>query len=428
MVSAMNDRPIKSQLEALPPEKYRALTARLPITMRPALNQQLSQWETLFPFEQQRVAEFMRGVETFNPSAWNTLTAPLQALEMKMGVQHWGFSESHDTIGNASQLARSEYYAAWRQEVQRVFDAINAAGRDSAPIQSASTRLILLFLPGNLPVNAQTAWKQWDPRGREIKIAGESGRLCELAMEGAPGLGGLITPATRPGNADGSDVWLIDAEGKMSSMLASERASSISCLNYSALKPFRGRFLAELNKAPKNIRATDEIVSNLRLESWDGWGLWPAEVAGQPRLRRFVIDLFLSGNGALIFSNAFVEWGVSEALRRARPRTMVARFGMRSKPKPFTSIAVFENQQRISSLPDVDDPENSAIDAVILARYIWLSASRYPEQSRTMCLCVSEHLNSAYVIPAAGKSLAWSEGRAVPADDIYSWIRTQMTT
>jgi hypothetical protein len=107
---------------------------------------------------------------------------------------------------------------------------------------------------------------------------------------------------------------------------------------------------------------------------------------------------------------------------------MVARFGMRSKPKPFTSIAVFENQQRISSLPDVDDPENSAIDAVILARYIWLSASRYPEQSRTMCLCVSEHLNSAYVIPAAGKSLAWSEGRAVPADDIYSWIRTQMTT
>jgi len=45
----------------------------------------------------------------------------------------------------------------------------------------------------------------------------------------------------------------------------------------------------------------------------------------------------------------------------------VARFGMRSKPKPFTSIAIFENQQRVSSLPDVVDPANSAIDAVILA-------------------------------------------------------------
>jgi hypothetical protein len=144
-------------------------------------------------------------------------------------------------------------------------------------------------------------------------------------------------------------------------------------------------------------------------------------------MRRFVIDLFLSGNGAFIFSNAFVEWGVAEALRRARPRTMVARFGMRSKPKPFTSIAVFENQQRISSLPDVDDPENSAIDAMILARYAWLSASRYPEHGQTICLCVSEHLNSAYLILPPGKSLAWSEGRALAPEEIYDWITTQMT-
>jgi hypothetical protein len=43
---------------------------------------------------------------------------------------------------------------------------------------------------------------------------------------------------------------------------------------------------------------------------------------------------------------------------------------MRSKPKLFTGIAIFENQQTISPIPDVDDPQGSAIDAVILARYI----------------------------------------------------------
>ncbi|MGP8251715.1 MAG: hypothetical protein ACLQHF_06745 [Terracidiphilus sp.] len=424
----MNDRQAKSQQQAPLPDTYRQLVARLPITMRPALNQQLSQWGTLFPYEQQRVAEFMKGVETFSPPALNALTGPLQALETKMGVRNWGFSESADTIENASQLARSEYYAAWRQEVQRVFEAINAAGRDSAPVDPKSTRLILLFLPGNLPVDAHSAWEQWDPRGREIKIAGDSGRLCELAMQGQPGLGGIATLAAGQGNAGSSDLWLIDAEEKMSGMLTPESKNSVSCLSYSALKPIRERFLAELNKTPKNIRATDEIISNVRSESGDGWGLWPAEIASQPRLRRFVIDLFLSGNGAFIFPSAFVEWAVSEAIRRARPRTMLARFGMRSKPKPFTSIAVFENQQRISSLPDVDDPVNSAIDAMILARYVWLSASRYPEQSQTICLCVSEHLNSAYAIAPAGKSLAWSEGRAVTPEDIYGWIAAQMAT
>jgi hypothetical protein len=433
MGGAMNGRPVKSQQEAPAPETYRPSISRLPITMRPALNQQLSQWGTLFPFEQQRVAEFMRGVGTFSPSALNTLTGPLQTLETKMGVRHWDFSEASDTIENASQLARSEYYAEWRQGVQRVFEAVDAAGRDaagrdSAPVEPEATRLILLFLPGSLPVDARSAWKLWDARGRAIKIAGDSERLCKLAMQGEPGLEGIATLAARQVNTDSSDLWLIDAEGKASSMLTPESAMAVSCLNYSALKPFRDRFLAELNKAPKSIRATDEIVSNLRLESWDGWGLWPVEVASQPRMRRFVIDLFLSGNGALIFSNAFVEWAISEALRRARPRTIIARFGMRSKPKPFTSIAVFENQQRISSVSDVDDPENSAIDAVILARYVWLSASRYPEQRRTICLCVSEHLNSAYVIPPAGKSLAWNEERAMTPEDIYGWIAAEMAT
>jgi hypothetical protein len=98
---------------------------------------------------------------------------------------------------------------------------------------------------------------------------------------------------------------------------------------------------------------------------------------------------------------------------------------MRSKPKPFTSIAIFENQQRISSLPDVDDPENSAIDAVILARYVWLAASRYPEQEQTLCLCVSEHRDSAYVILPAGKSLGWSPERTIAPDELYSWLGAQ---
>jgi hypothetical protein len=135
-------------------------------------------------------------------------------------------------------------------------------------------------------------------------------------------------------------------------------------------------------------------------------------------LRNFVVDLFLSGNGALIFGNAFAEWAASEALRRARPRGMVVRFGMRSKPKLFTGIAIFENQQQISALPDVDDREGSAVDALILARYVWLAASRYPEYEQAYCLCVSEFSNSAYLICPEGRSAPWSLERPVTPDEI----------
>jgi hypothetical protein len=418
----------KARAEASSLDAFRSSIERLPVTMRPSLNQEISQWATLFPYEQNRVARFIGGVETFSPAALDALTAPLWALEKKMGVMQWNFSEASDTIENASQLARSAYYAEWRREVQRVFEAINSASRESAPMQTSYPRLILLFLPRSLPVDPLSDWKQWDPRGHEIKISGGSERLCELAMQGQAGLSSIATLAAQQGNRESSDLWLIDAQGKLSSMLSPPSPMNACSLSYAALKPFRDRFLAELNKAPKDIQATDEIIANLRRESWDAWGLWPAEVSSQPRLRRFVIELFLSGNGAVIFSNAFVEWAASEALRRARPRTIVARFGMRNKPKPFTSIAVFENQQRISSLPDVDDPENSAIDAMILARYVWLTAGRYPEQEQTLCLCVAEHGDCAYVIPPAGKSLGWSPEHPIAPEELYRWIEAQFNS
>jgi hypothetical protein len=230
--------------------------------------------------------------------------------------------------------------------------------------------------------------------------------------------------AARQGSLESSDLWLIDAEAKLGSMFPSHSSIAAS-LSYTALKPFRDKFLAELNKAPKNIQATDDVIAALRLESWNGWGLWPAEVASQPRLRKFVIDLFLSGNGAVIFPSAFVEWAACEVMRRARPRVIVARFGMRSKPKPFTGIAIFENQQRISSLPDVDDPENSAIDAAILARYVWLAVSRYPEKEKTICLCVSEHTDSAYAILPQGKSLEWPPDHSIAPEELYTWLGAQ---
>jgi hypothetical protein len=421
----MNEWPDRTQKEIPNYDAYRHLIERLPVTLRPSLNQQLNQWEMLFPFEQNRFADFMRGVETFSPSALDALTAPLWTLEKKMGVSHWNFSEASDTIENASQLGRSAYYAEWRREVQRVFGTVNTEARESSPIQAASTRLILLFLPGDLPVDPLSTWKEWDARGHVIKISGGSESLCELVMQGQLNLSGIATLAARQGNVESSDLWLIDASATLSSMLSPLSPMPASSLNYAALKPFCDRFLAELNKAPKNIEATDEIIANLRLASWEGWNLWPAEVANQPRLKKFVIDLFISGNGALIFSNAFVEWAASEALRRARPRTIVARFGMRSKPKPFTSIAIFENQQRISTLPDVNDPDNSAIDALILARYVWLAASRYPERESTLCLCVSEHLDSAYAILPVGKSLGWSPEHAIAPAELYSWLGAQ---
>jgi len=405
---------------------YRAMIARLPVTMRPSLNQQLDTWKMLFPFEQQRAERFLRGLNSFAPSALDALTERLRKLETKMGVERWKFSQSGDNMQNASLLARSEYYAEWRREVQNVFSTIDAGARDKATEVGGSPSLVLLILPETLPIDPATAWNEWDKHGHVFKIEGDARRICELVLQSQVGKPGIAAQSAQRGKANDSDLWLIDAESKLGSLFPNAFPTDACSLSFSALKPFRDRFLSEVNQVPKNIEASDQVLAAVRHKDWGEW--WPAELAAQPRLRNFVVELFLSGNGALIFPSAFAEWAASEALRRARPRTMVVRFGLRSKPKPFTGIAIFENQQRISTLPDVDDPEGSATDALILARYVWMAATRYPEYTHAYCLCVSEYRNSAYLICPAGVSPAWNLERPVTPEEIGARLAEILAT
>jgi hypothetical protein len=78
---------------------------------------------------------------------------------------------------------------------------------------------------------------------------------------------------------------------------------------------------------------------------------------------------------------------------------LVAHFGTRNKPKPFTSVAVFENQEKASPALDEEDLAGSAVDAEMLAYYVWLAAGRFPEYyARTACLCFGEDLPEVYVV------------------------------
>jgi hypothetical protein len=301
-----------------------------------------------------------------------------------------------------------------------VFTVIDARARGTA-VEEPPSRLILLVLPESLPLTSITQRKPWDPHGVEFRIDGDPRRISEIALHPSYGLPAKLasSPNHDPAAAP-ADCWFIDADAALSRLIGSPPPPA-SVLEYSVLKDFRDQFLAQVNTVPKDIEATDRILAAMRRQNWDAW--WPPSLQGQNRLRSFVVELFLSGNGALIFSNAFVQWACSEALRRARPRLIVGRFGLRARPKPFTGIAIFENQQKISAMHDVEDPEGSAVDALILARYIWLSSQRYPEHQQTSCICISESSRSAYLIAPEAKRPAWAAGRSLAPEEICNWMR-----
>ncbi|HEX4037626.1 MAG TPA: hypothetical protein VHX37_06170 [Acidobacteriaceae bacterium] len=399
---------------------WRRTIDRLPVTLRPSLNGQIALWNSLFPFEQEDLRGFFAVLTSLTSAELTNLTAPLRNLEVKMGADSWNLDENSNTLANTAQLARSACYAEWRREVQRIFAVIAERRSMTATQKSRVPRLILLILPESLPVTAGALADCLAPSAKPTQFSGTSNALCQMLLfgdSGQPSLSSLMA------SREESDLWLIDADAVLGGWTEQASFPAVSSLSYSALRPLRDRYLEELNTIPRDLTAADQVMLHLRQTDWSPWS--PPALNGQPRLRDFVIGLFLSGNGSPVFSNAFVEWASSEALRRARPQVLVARFGVRARPKPFSSIAVFENQEKISPVPDTDDPESSALDAVVLARYIWLAADRYAEYSDTLCLCISDHLGQAAMIAPPGFDLpAGPSSAADLANLVRSWITT----
>jgi hypothetical protein len=429
--------------DALPGNLQEALNhgllERIPLTFLPFVNQQLNQWANLFPNERQAVERLLLYVANLNQQQSNTLFSEVVQLEQKMGVRSWQFSAAEKTIQNSSQLASSPYFQEWRRAVQAVFDAADAhAQATNQAAARQSNRLVLLDMPEVLPVEAAGVWQRWQGMGRPLQLdLGQSGarpNALELLLGGMPNTAGGLTTGLlevvwkRPQSAP-AEVWVVDAgRSLVDSVLGLEPAggagSNAILLSNGRLDLCRQNFSHEMNTMRKDLADADAVFDRLRKVDLTPW--CPAEVASETAVREFLRSLYLTGNGAVIFGNSFVEWAASEAFRRARPSFLAAQFGVRSKPKPFTGVAVFDNPDQVNPLPAVDDLAGSAVDARMLALYVWLAAYRYPEyQSSTVCVCLAENLSQAYVVAPPEFDL-WKETQPVPLARLGSVLRSWM--
>jgi hypothetical protein len=403
--------------EKLPEEVQDALRKgllkRLPLTFLPFTNQHLREWDYLFPYERQSVLQFLVYVAGLSDDEFSTLFRDVVQLEEKMGVRHWQqFSTAEQTIENSSLLARSPYFQEWRKAVQAVFDAVDQHGpRMEAAAGKRGHRLILSILPKPLPVDPETAWTKWQGIGRPLKLdlslAGKAHSPSETLLGGTPSAaggrsGGLLDVALRHPDTSLADTWVCDAGSSLVDYLRKGGPSGATpppaiLLSYGRLASFRESFAHQMNTMRKDLTDADAVYDYLRKVEVTPW--CPAEVAAEPAIREFLRSLYLSGNGALLLGNSFVEWAASEAFRRARPSFLVAQFGIRNKPKPFTGVVLFENPEKLNPIPPVADLPGSAVDAEMLSLYVWLAANRYEEyRHSTACVCLAESLSEAYVV------------------------------
>jgi hypothetical protein len=143
--------------------------------------------------------------------------------------------------------------------------------------------------------------------------------------------------------------------------------SAVTNVSYSALAPVRAALQSRMQKTYEgsvfNPEAFRTMLARTRPEDL---GL----DSGDAVLSRFQLSLLTEGSGTQVFATTFVQWAAREALRRAQPLTVFARFAPRQREKPMNELLA--ESQRAPEL----DPQGSLIDADMGAYYTWLNQQR----------------------------------------------------
>jgi len=181
------------------------------------------------------------------------------------------------------------------------------------------------------------------------------------------------------------------------------RDEALTGLSYERLRPYRDELTRTLNaKIQSGVESPQAFAAyarSLKLPAPPGTMLRSDDI-----LLAFVRDVLLSGNGTMIVNNTFVEWAAAQALRRAEPRLLVTRFGVRDKLKPFSSMVMFSQARPTDHQPVVPDPAGSFIDVEQLSYYVWVNAEKNPAyRGKTLYLFLAEGIDEMLAIgPATG--------------------------
>jgi hypothetical protein len=165
---------------------------------------------------------------------------------------------------------------------------------------------------------------------------------------------------------------------------------SLTNVCYQALAPVRDNLLKYMqSEISRPGMGPEELRTDLAR-------LLPADLGmdknGDPVLDRFQVKLFTEGSGTQIFSTTFAQWTTREALRRAQPLTLLARFAPRQRQRPMNEL--LSNPNANSEL----DLTGSLIDADMAAYYHWINQQRLPGAEQSSFLAWFEGQSQALVI------------------------------
>jgi hypothetical protein len=169
--------------------------------------------------------------------------------------------------------------------------------------------------------------------------------------------------------------------------------SDVTTVSWASVASMRTAIIDNMRKLRQAGRGTEELRQELGRLLLQDTGL--REDDSERVISHFKMSILAEGSGVQFFSTTFVQWTAREALRRAQPLTLLARFTPRHTEKSMNEALSGTLQQ-----PEFD-PEGSLVDADMGSYYTWLNLRRLPGTQDSAFLAWFENHKVAFAISPA---------------------------
>ncbi len=327
------------------------LFREMPITFLALLLRELIAWDWKFPAERKELTRQFTFLNYVPQQRRAALFSPFAKLQLSARL------EAVDWVNSPATF--SEQLSAHLWSTHQI-DSFHSAARDFFAEVAAAV-------------------PEEQPAGRRVAFVslGEGGQTTSYPLFRKLRRHGTYFRKVAPG--DGLKI-LVDAVNSrvrthreafghwyISGAATEDASPEVACVSYTALRPLRARIQEKMRQLYESGTGPEAIRSLLARMRPQDVGMSEGD---DPVLSRFEVSLLTEASGTQVYSTTFVQWAVREALRRARPITILARFTPRQREQPMNEMLT-----EASGKPDVD-PRGSLIDADMGAYYTWLNQQR----------------------------------------------------
>jgi len=373
---------------------------RLPVTVHAFILVELQKWPTLFAAErryERALIEHLSGAATSELAQLCAGIAKVEA-DASLGKISERDPGRFQDLAQAA-LRKQSLVAAWRREVDLFFQQVDPQLESRLFPPDAPRRLVVQVYSTDIAVQREKLWARLRAQGMRIPLSLDSVKNRDSYLRTLFGVqpddhnGSLFDRLRDDAGFAAPDGWIVESHAALHDLVLQAPqppALSLTGLSYERLLPYRDVLMRALfSKVQTGVESPQAFAAfarNLTLAPERGTLPNP-----DPIIQAFVRDILLTGNGTLFVNNTFVEWAAVQALRRAQPRLLVARYGVRDKLKPFSSLLLFSQPRASDRIPLIEDPLGSFIDVEQLSYYVWLQAEKNAAyRKKTLYLFLAE--------------------------------------